>query len=206
MKAAGKSVVLIMLIIIMALGGLLWFDYLGVIYAKKVFAPVYKLLKLTPQTSKSATQTPPLLADIDEERLNKQRDAQDIRDEELNKREIALTEREQKISQHESVVDEKEKSQEAREQTFALQVKQLNDRDRNAEQIANYLNGMTPQAAVGILLGHDDQTVIDVLRKVEELAARNNTSSMGGYWLSLMPSERAATIQRKMLSKPESLD
>jgi flagellar protein FlbB len=52
----------------------------------------------------------------------------------------------------------------------------------------------------------DDQTVIDVLRKVEEIAAAEGSSSMGSYWLSLMPSDRAAEIQRKMLSKPESLD
>ena len=52
----------------------------------------------------------------------------------------------------------------------------------------------------------DDQTVIDVLRKVEEIAAANGSSSMGSYWLSLMKSERAALIQRKMISKPESLE
>ena len=65
---------------------------------------------------------------------------------------------------------------------------------------------MRPEAAVGILVAMDDQTVIDVLRKVEEIAAAEGTSSMGSYWLSLMPSDRAATIQRKMISKPESLD
>ena len=64
---------------------------------------------------------------------------------------------------------------------------------------------MQPAAAVNILVAMDDQTVIDVFRKVEEIARRNGTSSMGSYWLSLMPSERAAEIQRKMLSKPESL-
>jgi flagellar protein FlbB len=65
---------------------------------------------------------------------------------------------------------------------------------------------MRPQAAVDILVAMDDQTVIDVLRKVEEMAAASGKSSMGSYWLSLMPSERAAEIQRKMLSKPENLD
>ena len=65
---------------------------------------------------------------------------------------------------------------------------------------------MRPQAAVDILIAMDDQVVIDVLRKVEEIAKTEGTSSMGSYWLSLMPPERAATIQRKMLSKPENLD
>ena len=65
---------------------------------------------------------------------------------------------------------------------------------------------MAPKNAVDILVAMDDQTVIDVLRKVEELAKANGTSSMGSYWLSLMPSERAAEIQRKMINKPESLN
>ena len=64
---------------------------------------------------------------------------------------------------------------------------------------------MRPEAAVNILLAMDDQVVIDVLRKVEELAKRSGTASLGSYWLSLMPAERAAEIQRKSLSKPSSL-
>lgn len=69
-------------------------------------------------------------------------------------------------------------------------------------QIARNLNGMRPQAAVDILVAMDDYTIIDVLREVEEIAAKEGTSSMGSYWLSLMPSERASEIQRKMLSNP----
>ena len=68
------------------------------------------------------------------------------------------------------------------------------------------LNGMQPLAAVNILIAMDDQTVIDVLRKVEEIAKRSGSSSMGSFWLSLMPPDRAAEIQRKMLSKPDSLN
>ena len=40
----------------------------------------------------------------------------------------------------------------------------------------------------------------------EEIAKRDGASSMGSYWLSLMPADRAAEIQRKMLSKPEKLN
>ena len=34
-KSLGKTIVLLILVIILILGGLLWFDYLGVIHAKK---------------------------------------------------------------------------------------------------------------------------------------------------------------------------
>lgn len=205
MKAIGKSIVLIMLIIIMALGGLLWFDFLGVVHMKSVFSPLYKILGKEPQTSVTATSTNPVVADLDQDRINKQREAIDLRMEELDKRENEIAQKEKLNEQIASELSNREKSQEEREKTFNQTLKQYDDKNVNIEQIAANLNGMRPEAAVNILVAMDDQTVIDVLRKVEEIAARNGTSSMGSYWLSLMPAERAAEIQRKMLSKPDTL-
>ena len=158
------------------------------------------------QTSKTATQSKPLIANLDQDRLNKQMEAIDIRIEELDKRESDVIESEKKNEQIAAELAEREKNQEEREKTFNLTVKKYDDKEVNIEQIANNLNGMRPQAAVDILVAMDDQIVIDVLRKVEEMAKENGSSSMGSYWLSLMPSDRAAEIQRKMISKPESLE
>lgn len=205
MKAIGKSIVLLMLIIIMALGGLLWFDYLGVVHMKSVFSPLYKILGKEPQTSVTATSSNPVVVDLDQDRINKQREAIDLRVEELDKREVEIAQKEKLNEQIASELSNREKSQEEREKTFNQTLKQYDDKNVNIEQIAANLNGMRPEAAVNILLAMDDQTVIDVLRKVEEIAARNGASSMGSYWLSLMPAGRAAEIQRKMLSKPDSL-
>ena len=126
--------------------------------------------------------------------------------EELDKREADIASLENQNAQIAAELAEREKNQEEREKTFNLTLKKYDDKNINVEQIAKNLNGMKPDAAVAILVAMDDQTVIDVLRKVEELAAANGSSSMGSYWLSLMPSDRAAEIQRKMISKPESLD
>ncbi|MGP1495692.1 MAG: periplasmic-type flagellar collar protein FlbB [Treponema sp.] len=205
MKNAGKSIVLIMLIIIMTLGGLLWFDYLGVINAKKVFAPVYKLMGRDPQVSVASTSSAPITGDLDQERLEKQREALELWREELDKREAEVSQKEKANEQIASELSNREKSQEEREKTFNQTVKKYDDKNVNIEQIALNLNGMRPEAAVNILLAMDDQVVIDVLRKVEELAKRSGTASLGSYWLSLMPAERAAEIQRKSLSKPSSL-
>ena len=206
LKGFGKSFVLILIIIILVIGGLLWFDYLGIVRVKNVFSPVYKLMGKDVQTSQTATQSKPLVANLDEDRLNKQKQAIDIRIEELDKREADLEESESKNAQIAAELAEREKNQEEREKTFNLTVKKYDDKEVNVEQIANNLNGMRPEAAVNILVAMDDQVVIDVLRKVEEMAKENGSSSMGSYWLSLMPSTRAAEIQRKMLSKPESLE
>lgn len=204
MKNAGKSIVLIMLIAIMALGGLMWFDYLGVINVKRVFTPIYRLLGKEPQVS-AANSSSPVTADLDQERIDKQREALELYREELDRRENEISEREKLNEQIALELSNREKTQEERERVFDQTVKQYDDRNLNIEQIAMNLNGMQPQAAVNILLAMDDQVVIDVLRKVEEIASRDGSSSMGSYWLSLMPSERAAEIQRKSLSRPDSL-
>lgn len=193
-----------MLIAIMALGGLMWFDYLGVINVKRVFTPIYRLLGKEPQVS-AANSSSPVTADLDQERIDKQREALELYREELDRRENEISEKEKLNEQIALELSNREKTQEERERVFDQTVKQYDDRNLNIEQIALNLNGMQPQAAVNILLAMDDQVVIDVLRKVEEIASRDGSSSMGSYWLSLMPSERAAEIQRKSLSRPDSL-
>ena len=205
-KSFGKSIVLILIILILIVGGLLWFDRLGVVNVKSLFSPVYKVLHKEAQTSQTASQSKPLVANLDEDRLKKQREANDIYKEELDKREADIAALEAQNAQIAAELKEREKNQEEREKTFNQTVKKYDDRNINVEQIANNLNGMTPQASVAILVAMDDQTVIDVLRKVDEIAVRRGSSSMVSYWLSLMPSERAAEIQRKMINKPESLD
>lgn len=205
-QSFGKSFILIIVILILIVGGLLWFDYLGVVHVKSVFSPLYKLLKKEPQTSQTVTQSDLVIPNLDEERLLKQREALLILQEELDKREADIALTEQQNLQVSAELAEREKNQEEREKTFNQTVKKYDDKNINIEQIANNLNGMRPENAVAILEAMDDQTVIDVLRKVEEIAADNGSSSMGSYWLSLMNSERAAQIQRKMINKPESLD
>lgn len=202
----GKSIVLLFLIIILALGGLIWFDYLGVLHLKSSFAPLYKLLGRAPQTSVTATTSHPLIADLDQDRIDKQRESLDIYRQELDKREKDVSAAEQQNQQIALELGERIKTQEEREKTFNDTVKKYDDRNLNITQIATNLTGMAPKNSVDILVAMDDQMVIDVLRRVDEIAKENNSSSMVSYWLSLMPAERAAEIQRKMASKPESLN
>ena len=90
-KGLGKTIVLFFLVIILILIGLLWFDYLGVINAKNLFAPVYKLFGLAPQTSTTITQNnPELMSDLDDDRIEKRLEALEIRAQELDKREETL--------------------------------------------------------------------------------------------------------------------
>ena len=206
----GKTIFLLILIIILVLGGLLWFDYLGVIHAKKIFAPAYKLVGLAPQTSLTSTNSKPLDADLDEDRFAKRIEALDIRTQELDKREGDIKKVEEQNEAIAKELEDRKKSQDEREKTFNNQVKKYDDRNTNIETIVNYLNNMPPQTAVEQLLSHDDQDVIDILRKADEMAAASKTVSMSSTWLMYMgragQSERASTIERKMANKPESLE
>lgn len=205
-KSFGKSIVLILIILILIVGGLLWFDRLGVVNVKSLFSPVYKVLHKEAQTSQTASQSKPLVANLDEDRLKKQREANDIYKEELDKREADIAALEAQNAQIAAELKEREKNQEEREKTFNLELQKYDTKNVNIEQIAKNLNGMRPEAAVNILIAMDDQDVIDVLRKVEEIAAAEGTASMGSYWLSLMPADRVAQINRKSINKPDSLD
>ena len=206
-KVLGKSILLLILVIILALFGLLWFDYLGVIQPKSLFAPVYRLIGLEPQTSTSASTTKNLeLADLDNDRFAKRLEALDLRTQELDKREEDVQEAERNNEKIAQELKDQLSAQEEREKTFNNERKKYDDRWRNIEQIVQNLNGMQPANAVAILLEMDDQDIIDVLRRAEELAQEEGGSSMGSYWLSQMPANRAAEIQRKMANRPSSLD
>lgn len=206
-KGLGKTIVLLFLVVILILIGLMWFDYLGVVNAKKIFAPVYKLFGLVPQTSVSITNNDPvLMSNLEDDRIEKRLEALEIRAQELDKREVELKKLEEQNLQISQELDDLRKSQEEREKTFNNTVKKYDDREVNIVQNAKNLTGMPPESAVAILNAMEDQDVIDTLRKVEEIAQEEGTMSMVAYWLSLMPADRVATIQRKMVSKPKTLE
>lgn len=206
-KVLGKSILLMILIVILVLFGMLWFDYLGIIHAKQSFAPLFRLIGLAPQTSLTASDPKSLVeADLDNDRFAKRLEALEIREEELVKRESDVKIAEDANAQVALELEDKEKTLEEKEKTFNNLVKKYDDRSVNIEQIVANLNGMPPKSAVAILVAMDDQDVIDVLRKADEVAAASGEASTVAYWLSLMPGERAAEIQRKMANKPLTIN
>ena len=205
-KSLGKTIVLLILVIILILGGLLWFDYLGVIQEKKIFAPFHRSIGKEPQTTVAVTTNQELLqVDLDEERLAKNLEELSLRSEELDKRELDIQAMEAENTQIAQELEERRISQEEREKTFNNIQKMYDDRSVNIRKNAENLNGMAPANAVAILNEMDDQDIIDTLRMVDQIAAEEGKASMVSYWLSLMPAERVAELQRKMANKPTSL-
>lgn len=199
----GRVVVLFILILLLSAGGLLWFDYLGIIESRQYFAPVYKLFGVTPRAG--ITTLPQEPGDLDADRIAKRLEAIDLRSQELDKKESDLTRQDGEITQKAQELDDRLASIEEKERSFNETVKQADDRAANINQIAQYINGMPPKKAVDNLLAMDDQDIIDILRTVEANAVRDGKNSSVAYWFSLMPPARAAEIQRKMANKPVTL-
>jgi flagellar protein FlbB len=187
--AGFRIVILILLVGVLALGGLVWFDYLGVVDARRTLAPVFSLFGAA---RPELDAEDPLL--LDKERLSKQL-------EELAAREQVLAGQEQELGQKIQLVQEREKAVEDREKLFNERVKAYDNRRENLIKNSAYLVGMPPDKAVKILLAMEDQDVIDLLRVTEELAVEAGETSLVAYWLSLLPADRAAGLQRKMARK-----
>jgi len=211
----GRVIVLIFLILIIIGGGLLWFDYLNVIDAKNVIGPIINFLRPLPLIGRlmpsGEGRTQPLFPDdgdlnLDAERFAIRMEALELRNMEIDKQEQEIQSRKGEIEQMAQELEERQKALDERENSFNALLSDAEIKDKTVERNAINLTSMPPERAVGILAAMDDQDVIDVLRKTDELAEANGSQSIVPYWLSLMESQRAAEISRKMVSRPSSLN
>ncbi|GHV88358.1 flagellar protein FlbB [Spirochaetia bacterium] len=203
-QIAGRVVVLIILIAVMAGGGIVWFDYLNVIDAKTVLAPLYRLIGREGRTQSAAA--PDEVLSLDAERLAIRLEALELQFLELDKQGEDMQSRRGEIEQMAQELEERQKALDERENSINAEAEQADTKARNVETIARYLTGMPPASAVGIINSYDDQQAIDVLRMTEDIARREGTTSLVSVWFQQMPPARAAELQRKMVGSPSSLD
>ena len=195
---------MLMLIVALVVAGLFWFDFLGLVDAKNLFAPVLRLVGVTTRSGTALPADSPTL--LDDERFQKMLSAIEIQKQELALKEREAAEKQAAVEAMAQEIEERAKTLDERENSFKQLAERYENRRANVEQNARYLTGMPPADAVKILAASDDQTVIDVLRAVEELAARSGEASVVSYWLSLLPADRSAELQRKMSAKPVPAD
>jgi flagellar protein FlbB len=195
-----RSLLLLLLIAVVAAGGLVWFDYLNVIDLKTDLAPVYRLLGKDGRSQGAAD--PEAALDLDAEREAVLLETLSLRESEIQRQENDLLVRHEEVERIASELEERTRAVDDREKSMSAALDMASARDKNIEQLARYYNGMPPQNAVANLLAQDDQMAIDILRKVEALAQAEGTASIVSFWFSLMPPQRAADLQRKMAERP----
>jgi flagellar protein FlbB len=203
---AGRTILLLLLIIILSVGGIIWFDFLNVIDAKSVLAPIYNIIPFIPGEGR----TQPAIGDddlinIDAERLAIRLEALELRNMELDTQQRDIDNRFGEIIQMAQELEEQRKAVEDMQNSLIAEREDTENKDRNVEQNARYLTGMPPQNAVNIIASLDDQDAIDVIRKTEEIARAEGTASIVAFWFSLMDPARAAELQRKMAGRPPNL-
>jgi flagellar protein FlbB len=205
---AGRVIVLLLLVAVLAAGGIIWFDYLNVIDAKTVLAPLYRFIGREGRNQPEIT--PEEWRNLDADRLAVRLEALELRNMEMDKTQQALDPRYGEIEQMAQELEERQKALDDRENSLTQKEKDTENKERNVEANARNLMNMQPDRAVGIMSEMDDQLVIDVLRKTEELAQAEGTTSLVPYWLQLMAgtpegAKRAAELQRKMAGRPQRL-
>ena len=196
---APRIIVLILALIALVFSGFIWFDFLGLIDVKDTFAPVLGFIGIRTRTEIEEPMAPDLL---DQQRLAQQWEALTLETEELQKLKESLDLREAEVAQMMEKVREREASVEEREKSFIARQKEYENRNTNLRKVSQLFVSMPPGEAVVRLVEMKDQDVIDILRMTDVIAEETGNNSVTSYWLQLMPPDRSAAIQEKMIDKP----
>ena len=196
-----KVIFLLLLLSVVVVGGILWFDYLGIIDAREPLEFVTNLFGIEPEDELQTGMDSPWL--LDEERLKKRQQAV-----ELQLEDIRLAKEDQQVRNNELLqwaeeLSEREKAVLEKENSLNEALKMYDNKNANLEQMATYWGGMSPENAVAIMDNMDSLDVVDVLRTSERLSREAGEASLVAYWISLMEPDRAAEIQRLMTRDAE---
>ncbi len=201
----GKSVALLFLIFLIIVGGTFWLHYLGIIHSNTLLKGL-SAFGYESTTTYSESSSNPVEDDLDEIRFQKKEESFEIQRQEIAADRLALDNEKKEVEALIQQLNEEKKSLEEQKATIDNEVRKINDRNANITKITSYLASMPPKTAVAELLSMDDQDIIDILRKEDEMAVAAKSATLSSVWLMNMPAERAAQIERKMANKPETLD
>jgi flagellar protein FlbB len=146
-RVLGRIILLIAIILALVVGGIVWFDFIGLIDAKSLLAPAYRLIGIRVRTESPVRADHPNL--LEEERYAKRLESLKVRSEELDTRSAELEKLNSSLVQRSQELDDRTKAIEDKEKSFNERVKQYENKRANIEQNAEYLTSMDPNKAVG---------------------------------------------------------
>lgn len=191
-----KVLLLALLIIVLVVGGLVWFDFIGLINVKDQLAPITRLFGVRPR---SEIADPDDIYLLDRERLLKQQEAMDLKYDEINVRMAALESTGAELKQRADYLAEQESALKEKENSLNQALKRYENEEENLRQSARYLMGMEPEKAVDQLVTMDEYDAVNLLRTSERLAQESGEASLVAYWLSLMDPQKSASLQEKLI-------
>ena len=197
-KAILKIALLLLVIFALVIGGFLWFEYLGLAERDSLPRPIRTLLgQLNDVPSLDANDQ--LL--LEKERIAKREDAIQRKQDALERRERGiLFQEEQIIAQEQELRAFDLQIEERKKELILEQNRYENEREVLVENIQQ-LSAMRPQDAAAILQEYDDQLLVDTFQVAQEIANEQGEVSLVSLWLSLLPPDRASSVQRKTVIK-----
>jgi len=199
-NAAPRIFGLSLLVLVLALGGALWFDFLGLIDVTAVFAPALRWVGLEPRTEAIEPDSPLLL---ENERIGKREEALSILRDELDERAEALELQETELQELAEHLSAREAALDDRENSVNEALRRVENERAALVKLSTYLTNMPPADAVEIMVNYQDPLLLDVLLMTDELAEAGGQASLVPFWLSQMPADRAAVIGEKLEMLPE---
>ena len=190
-----KVIFLVVVIIAITLGGIYWFDYLGIVDYNRLIQPVQKHLPAFMRRGEAVTDDQLLL---DKEFIRKQQEMMDERERELGLARADLETRDLALKELEAKLGEEAKRLEEEKKVLSEKIGAYDNYKDNVRKQAQYFTSMPPKAAVDRLAKLDELLAIDILRQIDRTAEEQGRVSIVPYFLSLMDPEKAASIQRKM--------
>ena len=192
-----KVAVLLLINIAIAGSTLYFLDYMRVI----------NVLSIANQITKKDISAPLRVEDtllLEKEELNKKWELLTIKEIELSNQDLTM------VASNLDLATEKTKLQDEREAFLNEQVlvdlekQEQNTYDIKITDVATQISGMPPQTAAELLNLQDDLQVVDVFKKMDEIAVAAGQASTVPFLLTLLEREKAARIQTLMLVSPDS--
>jgi flagellar protein FlbB len=115
-RVLGRIVLLLLIILALAIGGLVWFDFIGLLDAKALFGPVYRSLGIPARKAAAFPAESSTL--LEDERMAKRLEALQIRAEELDQRETAIAKKDAEVVQKAQELAERGKALDDKEKSF----------------------------------------------------------------------------------------
>lgn len=187
-----QILILLMLIIIAGMGALIAFDYLSLIQLNFL-----KHDYIDPRFTQRVDLTGIDL--LDSERLYKIWGSMDEWEAELKAKSENLALKDKELDEKTALLTDETDAFKKEQENWADRQRDSESRRQRFEDITVNLLGMPPETAVQSLEKMADYDIIEVLKSADKIAEERNQGSMSSYWLSLMPPEKVAAINRKRL-------
>ena len=191
---------LTLLVVILGVGGALWFDFLGLVDVTGFFAPALRWVGLEPREAVVLADDPLLL---EGSRLEKREEALALREDQLTQRGADVEAREAELQLLANQLEALEVELEDRENSVTERLRQVENERAALVKLSGYLTNMPPADAVAQMVEYPGDLLLNVLLVTDELAQESGQASLVPFWLSQLPADLAAAVGERLSLLPE---